>query len=76
MKLQTRYVCLWSPRQRCVHLETEEEMCGINMGAMLRGVQVDYVVLAIFRSEPDARAFLNVIQKIRNDQDRGRGTCN
>lgn len=56
----------WSPQQQCVHLERERDALEINLRAFALNRVVEYVPLAIFDSQDEARKFLSQIQAIRD----------
>ncbi|MBI1177846.1 hypothetical protein GC207_10465 [bacterium] len=65
-----RWWASWSPLQHCVHLEREHEALETNLRAFALNRVVEYVPLAIFDSEEEARAFLSAVQEIRDRRSR------
>lgn len=66
-----RWWACWSPQQRCFHLETEREALEINGRAFALNHIVEYVPIAIFDDEQQARDLLTQLQAIRNIRNNG-----
>ena len=61
------YVVLWSPHQKCFHMETVDEMLKRNRSIFARQDLGDYIVLSF---EKDHAAASDSIKKLRELRDK------
>ncbi len=52
----------WSPRQNCLHVETEADGLRVNLEAFKRNTRVDYVPIAAFGNQDEALAAADKMQ--------------
>ena len=59
---ESTYVVLWSPSQKCFHVETFESMLATNRKIFAEQNTGDYVVLSLARSHDEAH---EIVLKLR-----------
>lgn len=68
MKSERWWAC-YSFGQHVVHVESEAEGLATNLRGFQLNHPVDYVPLAVFGSESEAREFLRGVQSLRNQRE-------
>jgi len=60
-----KYVALWSPSQKCFHVETKEEMLERNIAQCMRNSCADYITLGIYPTREECNDLIELIKKRR-----------
>lgn len=64
MKNQKTWVC-WSHKQKCFHIESEDDGCRKNLISFGLNRPSDYIVVGSFDTRKEADTFLDAIQSRR-----------
>ncbi|WP_405127961.1 hypothetical protein [Pseudoalteromonas sp. PB2-1] len=65
--INSNWVVLWSEQQQCFHYETVEKMLESNISSFKRCKPNQYVPLAFFKSDKDARQAIKKLKQFRAD---------
>jgi hypothetical protein len=56
-----KFLVLWSPRQRCFHIETIKETVEAGLDSLLFGTKVDYIPVAMADTRIQANNYWDVV---------------